>query len=103
MHTYTTTMREGTNCGPVDWSHPTAVGMPPEWREAEQNPEAFILDMGWNGTEVYGLHMYDGWPYWTPRPAILHASPVGGASWSFFDSYGIHPGTLRRRTSTPAS
>ena len=97
MRTETRTVRVGENVGAVDWEHPTAKDMPPVWREAEANPDGFYLDQGSGGRAIYALCMYDGWPYWTPRPAILHASPIGGSEWSFFDSYGIYPDIIQRR------
>jgi hypothetical protein len=37
---------------------------------------------------ILAICMYDGWPYWTPRPAIQFVGPLG-AEWAFFDSYSV--------------
>lgn len=99
MRSFTVTHYEGEDCGPVDWDHPTAKDMPPIWREAEKQPEDFELVGDWfRNPQVLRICMYDGWPYWKPTPAIFHSSPLGGGEWSFFNSYGIHPSSVRRRT-----
>lgn len=83
--------------GPVDWTHPTAKDMPPIWREAEQNPEAFMFNTGgiWP-SQLLALRMYDGWPYWEPRPAILFEGPLG-PEWNHFTSYGVGPNSITRK------
>lgn len=97
MRTWTETHREGTAVGPVDWSHPTAKDMPPAWREAEKNPEQFVFrtSSSFTARQVYEVCMYDGWPYWEPRPAILFAG-VLGPEWAFFDSYGVYSDSILR-------
>lgn len=72
MRTYQTTVREGEKMGPVDWDHPTAKDMPPIWREAEKNLEAFKFVCANYDADIYAICMYDGWPYWGPTPAIYH-------------------------------
>lgn len=90
MRTYQTTVREGEDMGPIDWSHPVATGKPDIWREAEKNPENFTF--GEYGRRIIKLCMYDGWPYWTPTPAVAFEGPLGW-EWAFFNNYGasIHP------------
>lgn len=98
MRTWTETHREGTDVGPVDWAHETAKDMPEIWREAEQHPERFLLDTtGFGGHQVIAVRMYDGWPYWSPRPAVLVVGPMGSAEWRWFDSYGVGPRSMIRR------
>lgn len=88
--------REGEDMGPVDWSHPIAKDMPEAWHEAEKNPVAFQFDNGGMSCRpIYKLCMYDGWPYWTPRPAIQFGGTLG-PEWTFFDSYGVWPTSVRR-------
>lgn len=41
--------------------------------------------------------MYDGWPYWRPMPAIQFVGPLNSAEWTFFNSYGVYPGSIRHR------
>lgn len=98
MRTWTETLREGTDMGPIDWSHPWAKDMPPIWREAEQNPEAFWFDRGHGGRPLLAIRMYDGWPYWEPRPAILFEGTLG-PEWDYFTSYGVGPSSIKRRVS----
>lgn len=91
--------RIGENMGPVDWEHPKAKDMPAIWREAEANPSEFMLDTGsFSLFQILALCMYDGWPYWVPTPAIMYIGPLGRAEWAHFDSYSIHPNSIRRRT-----
>lgn len=85
MRTYQTTVREGEDMGPIDWSHPLAADKPVIWQEAERSPENFVY--GEYGRQIIKLCMYDGWPYWTPTPAVFHEGPLG-CEWSFFNSYG---------------
>jgi len=89
--------REGEACGPVDWSHPTAKDMPEIWQQAEKSPVEFMFDNG--GVylrRIYQICMYDGWPYWTPRPAIQYEGPLG-SEWVFFTDYGVRPDSIKRR------
>ncbi len=93
--------RIGEDMGPIDWSHPIAKDMPDIWREAEKNPFDFYLDNGGMGyRELLAIRMYDGWPYWTPRPAIMFVGPLG-TEWNFFDSYGISPRSIVRKPRPP--
>lgn len=97
MRTWTETHCEGTDVGPVDWTHETAKDMPEVWREAEQHPERFVFDT--NNLirfEVIAVRMYDGWPYWEPRPAVLIVGPMG-SEWRWFNSYGVGPGSMVRK------
>jgi hypothetical protein len=93
MRTETQTIRIGENMGPIDWTHPIAKAKPEFWREAETNPDAFLF----RGHTILALAMYDGWPYWTPRPAIQFVGPLNSAEWTFFDSYSAHAGSLDRK------
>lgn len=93
MRTETVTVRIGEDVGPVDWDHPTAKGMPPIWREAEKNPHNFTF--GEYSREILRICMYDGWPYWEPRPAVQYLGPLRSAEWAFFNSYNVHPGSIQ--------
>lgn len=99
MRTYQTTVREGTDMGPVDWSHPTAKDMPPIWREAEKDPDAFVF------TEyertIIKICMYDGWPYWESRPAVLFIGPLKSGEWAFFTDYAVRPDSIQRKRTKP--
>jgi hypothetical protein len=88
----TVTVRHGENVGPVDWEHQIAKDKPDVWRDAEKRPEAFLF----NGHMIICLCMYDGWPFWIPRPAICFVGPLKSAEWSFFDSYGVQPHSIER-------
>ena len=92
MRYETVEVRIGEAVGPIDWEHDTAKTKPPLWREAERNPASFL----YNGRSIVQICMYDGWPYWRPRPAIQYMGPIGVA-WTFFDSYGVHDGSIERR------
>lgn len=83
----------GEVCGPVDWTHETAVNMPPIWREAEENPDAFT----YNGRSILRICMWDGWPYWQPRPAVQFVGPLNSGEWDFFNSYGAQVDSIQRR------
>ena len=98
MQTRTVTEHIGEDMGPIDWSHPIAADKPEHWREAERSPEDFelLLNDMFTPRRVLALRMYDGWPYWKPTPAILCESPLGGAEWTYFNSYGVSPNSLRR-------
>lgn len=93
MREHTITVRDGEACGPIDWQHPTSAAMPEHWREAETHPERFTF----NGRMIVQICMYDGWPYWEPRPAIQFIGPLRSGEWTFFDSYGVWPGSVVRR------
>lgn len=98
MRTWTETHREGTDMGPIDWTHPIAKDMPEIWREAEKKPEDFMFnDNGILGRQILAVAMYDGWPYWVPRPAVLTVGPTGAGEWRFFDSYGVGPRSVFRK------
>lgn len=89
-------MHEGTDMGPIDWSHPMAVEFAAKYpemaatlKEAEQRPEDFVMiGDGWYTRKVYAVRMYDGWPYWKPTPAVLREGALG-PEWDFFNSYGF--------------
>jgi hypothetical protein len=98
MRTYTITAQEGENMGPVDWSHPTACGMPAIWRDAEKRPNRFLF----NGRPIIQICMYDGWPYWTPRPAVMFMGPIG-AEWNFFDGYSVYKDSIKPNLSARRS
>jgi hypothetical protein len=95
MRTEQRTVRVGEDVGPIDWEHPLAADMPAHWGDAERHPEKYLfLENGmFTPREVFKLRMYDGWPYWKPTPAIYRESPLGG-EWTFFNSYGVHHGSL---------
>ena len=98
MREWTETRREGTDMGPIDWSHPMVAKVrSPEvlamLREAEANPQDFIVtsDGGWPRVgwgDVLAVRMYDGWPYWQPMPAVLKKGTLG-PEWNFFDTLDI--------------
>ena len=94
MRTWTETRREGTDCGPVDWTAPDTLtdvekahamdgGITVDvLREMEAHPERFQVttDGGWPRVgwgHAIAVRMYDGWPYWRPRAAILKSSWMG--------------------------
>lgn len=97
MRTWTETRREGTDRGPVDWTHPMVAaaversGVSADTlRAMERDPSGFQVtnDGGWprcGWRPVISVSMYDGWPYWTPRPAAL-VSGVLGPEWYWLDS-----------------
>jgi hypothetical protein len=101
MRTRTVTVREGENVGPVEWSHPIAKDMPALWRDAERDPDSFTFTE--YRRQIISICMYDGWPYWTPRPAVLFVGPLGGGEWAFFDSYAVGPGSIQRKASVDRS
>lgn len=90
MRTRMVEERIGENMGPIDWTHEIAKGKPALWREAEAFPERFRYcpNGSLHANRIYAIAMYDGWPYWTPRPAIQFEGPLG-PEWHFFDSYGV--------------
>lgn len=92
MRTETRTVRIGEYMGPIDWTHPIAKDMPPLWRQAEANPDAFRFQ----GRSIIAIAMYDGWPYWTPRPAILFDGPIG-PEWNYFDSYSVGASSIEHK------
>lgn len=95
MRTETQTIRIGENMGPIDWTHNIAKDKPQTWREAEASPDAFTF----NGRPIFSVAMYDGWPYWTPRPAIQFCGPLG-PEWTFFDSYAVYDGSIQSKQET---
>lgn len=95
MRTYQQTVREGENMGPVDWDHPTAKDKPQIWRDAEANPSAYTFSE--YRRSIISICMYDGWPYWTPRPAVCFIGPLNSAEWAFFDSYGVDDSSIQPR------
>ena len=90
MRTEQVTVRHGENMGPVDWDHPTAKDKPAIWREAEKRPDAYLF----NDRRIIAMCMYDGWPYWKPTPAVQFVGPLSSAEWAFFNSYGVHDGSI---------
>lgn len=94
MRTRVVEERTGENMGPIDWAHPIAKGMPQVWRDAEKSPEAFTFSE--YERTIFAIAMYDGWPYWTPRPAVNFMGPIG-PEWTFFDSYGVRHDSIKRR------
>jgi|SRR4051812_42666251 hypothetical protein len=93
MRYETRTVRIGENVGPVDWSHSTAANMPEIWREAEKRPIDFLF----RGRAIFAVCMYDGWPFWEPRPAVQFHGPIG-PDWAFFDSYGVDASAMSARS-----
>ncbi len=104
MREWTETHREGTDVGPVDWEHPSAKDMPAIWREAEKTPEAFSYceNGGLYAKTILRICMYDGWPYWEPRPAIQYIGPLGTPEWAWFTSYGVSPSSIFPRRVSPS-
>ncbi len=88
------TERIGEDMGPIDWTHEIARDKPSAWRCAEVEPDKFL----YNGRTIIAIRMYDGWPYWTPRPAILFMGPIG-SEWDFFDSYGCYENSIAEKGS----
>lgn len=93
MRTETKIIRIGENMGPIDWSHSSAKDMPPIWREAEADPDAFLFQ----GRTILAIAMYDGWPYWEPRPAIQFIGPLNSPEWTFFNSYSVGAASIWRK------
>lgn len=100
MREWAETRREGTDCGPIDWNHPDLAG-DQRWRAffnisfddlraAEATPGKFQATddggsphIGWR--LVISVRMYDGWPYWKPKPALLVEGAIG-PQWIFVES-----------------
>lgn len=96
MREWTETHREGTDCGPIDWNHADFENelltkffkiSKETLREIERSPEEWVVtdDGGiprfcW--CSVIAMRMYDGWPYWVPKPAVLMNGPLG-PNWCF--------------------
>lgn len=98
MKAQTVTEYVGEDTGPVDWTHPIARDKPQHWRDAEQHPERYRLQHGTlKSFRIVKLCMYDGWPYWIPRPAIAYIGPLGSVEWDFFDSYGVTDSSIFTR------
>ena len=93
MKTHTIVVREGEDLGPVDWGHDLAKDMPPIWREAAKDVDAFTF----NGREIVYIGMYDGWPYWKPMPAVGLIGPLNSLEWTFFNSYGVYSDSIPRK------
>ena len=93
MRYETVQVRIGEVCGPIDWTHEWAKDKPTIWREAEAVPNGFL----YNGHEILRICMYDGWPYWKPRPAIQFIGPLKSAEWDFFNSYGCYDNSITRK------
>jgi hypothetical protein len=101
VRTYTQIVREGENVGPVDWEHGTARDMPAIWREAEQRPDDFTFTE--YRRQIISICMYDGWPYWEPRPAVCFVGPLNCAEWAFFNGYAVGPESIQRKASVNRS
>lgn len=87
----TVTKREGENMGPIDWTHETAKDKPDLWREVEKNPSAYRYSpSGFSSFLIVEMCMYDGWPYWEPRPAFSYVGPLGVVEWAHFNSCGVN-------------
>ena len=85
MRTWTQTHYEGTEIGPVDYSHPMIAesGFPvDQLRRMEADPSKFKATND-GGVPRVGIHrvltfcMYDGWPYWQPHPAVMTEGVLG--------------------------
>lgn len=50
------------------------------WDVARARKKGFRLSVETHGYwhSLITVGMYDGWPYWTPTPAILYQGPLGG-------------------------
>ena len=97
METWTETRSRGTDCGPVNWEHPVIAEVfkrdflsvddtrrvtLDDLRDMEATPEAWraTSDGGWprcGVRRVLAFRMYDGWPWWQPRPAVLTEGVLG--------------------------
>lgn len=84
--------------GPVDWTHPTAVDKPAFWREVEKNPSGYTYSpSGFTAFPLVEMCMYDGWPYWEPRPAFSYVGPLGSIEWAHFNSYGVNARSIEAK------
>ncbi len=89
MRTETRTVSVGEYLGPVDWDNLDKCRMPAlteeqrGWlRDLEANTDAYqaTTDGGWPRFcwhPVLNVGMYDGWPYWSPGPAVQTLGPLG--------------------------
>lgn len=84
----------GEICGPIDWDHEKARGLPEIWREAEANPDQFL----YNGRTIIRICMWDGWPYWKPYPAVQFIGPLKSPEWDHFGSYGWDRQSITRKS-----
>ena len=98
MQTITVIERHGENVAPIDWEHPDAKRKPELWREAEKSPEDFVFRDHYMFTarNIVEFGMYDGWPYWRPKPAFMIEGPLG-VEWKYFTSYAISDGSIFRK------
>jgi hypothetical protein len=83
--------------GPVDWAHPDIalacerLGVTEATlHQVAENPDGWRAsdDGGWPrmwAHPILAFRMYDGWPYWVPRPAFLLRGPLG-PEWRWLDS-----------------
>ena len=46
------------------------------------------LSGGYKPHDIWHVGMYDGWPYWTPTPAVQHAGVLGGGDTCFWYDLG---------------
>lgn len=93
MRTETQTVRIGEWLGPVDWSFDfaaftdrhlnggdstKAIAMLREIEDGLHRGERWGIWEHGTMREVISVGMYDGWPFWTPRPCYLAKTPIGG-------------------------
>jgi hypothetical protein len=97
--------REGELLGPVDWNYDfnkhNGVLCCSDQQKAEitfarverlwkleraylSGKELRVCTSGQFWHDLIAVGMYDGWPFWTPTPAICYVGPLGGAQWDFF-------------------
>ena len=118
MRTWKTveTHREGENMGPLDpnfdWmgdgclfpNNPEIKKERFEWMlEIEKEfrkGKRIHASYGDFGGEVLDIGMYDGWPYWTPTPAVLldHWNKAHWEFWYEIHEFHILPGHSKGRS-----
>jgi hypothetical protein len=47
-------------------------------------PGARVMSNGQFEREIVSVGMYDGWPFWTPTPAISYIGPLGSLEYDFY-------------------
>ena len=104
MRTWTETRREGTDMGPIDWTHPMIADCDERiialLREAEKDPGSWMVDTGVRCWDLVSVCMYDGWPYWQPTPFVFRYGPLGCEWNSFREVRGV---VRRKQPSTPTT
>lgn len=100
MKIYQETRREGERVSDIDWQYnfldhysnyccsddrkqeicdkATAL-----LKKVEKRPRSYLVNVDGYWRELYSVGMYDGWPYWSPTPALCTSGPFG-SEWHFF-------------------